>query len=95
MSAADDIRAERVRVRQEVMVASRQRYLPAPPTRESPPRPAKSAALASIANQSHSPSPQDRQDYVPVAKVVKESSRHGSTVSTADCAAASCELSEY
>ena len=57
MLAADDIRADRVRARQEVMAASRQRNPPAPPTRESPPRPAKSTALASIANQSHRPSP--------------------------------------
>ena len=90
MSAAADICAKR-------MAASRQRNPPAPPTRESPPRPAKSAALASITSQSHRPSPQDCPDYVPVAKVVKESSRRSSicSVSTADRAAASYELSEY
>ena len=87
MSSADDLRVEPVRARQEVMLASRQRYSPVPPTRESPPRPAKSAALASIAAQSSRPFPaRDRPDYVPVATIMKESSRHGSigSVSTAD-----------
>ena len=99
-SAVADNCAERVRACQEVMAkcaALRQHNPPAPPTRESPPWPAKSAALSSIASLSHHPSPEDHLDYVPVAKVLKEPSRCSSigSVSMADRAPASYELSKY
>ena len=85
MSAADDIRAERVRARQEVMAscaAWRQGKTP-PQLRESPPRASKTAALACIASQSHRRPPEKRPGYIPVASVVEESVDRRGSVSAA------------